>query len=318
MNIFNLHQEISSQLSLYLQLSGKTINKTTITINNHTDLVDAARILPAAQTVLFPADLALDLGDALQTYQGCFALRLPFPELLIQFDQPIPASLISPVANDDIDYLAGIILSQDDSQQNHAIAFFNSSYFCAVHWQNENDAPAQSNPLLTDNKIAAEHVIIEATTTAEVRAPLQDQLRLLVCAICAYLNCENIALDLNRPDAKISKKRAKHGKKPLPTYYTCRITKEYGLPAAKPERSDIAPQIADPTAPKRHVSFNFPVRGHIRRYQSGRAIWLGKHRRGLAHPIDPQREKLYRVARNRATQTSLPYKSARLLTISTN
>lgn len=81
-------------------------------------------------------------------------------------------------------------------------------------------------------------------------------------------------------------KRQKHGKRPLPAYYTCQIRK-----------SAYEPQGSAGEASGRHVGRLFPVRGHFRRLPSRAVTWVRAHYRGLAHAEDSQLPKVYKLDR---------------------
>lgn len=86
-----------------------------------------------------------------------------------------------------------------------------------------------------------------------------------VAATLAALSCSNARIEHVAPPEKLNKKRAKSGKPPL---------RGYAYVTISPFRSDGKPRSAggiveDRRSPREHLR-----RGHIRRYQSGKNVWI--------------------------------------------
>lgn len=98
----------------------------------------------------------------------------------------------------------------------------------------------------------------------------------------AYIHSPGVETEHVQADAATNKKRAAKGKRELPDYYICRVrrTRQEGREGGSSGK---------------HVSLMFAVRGHFRRLEDGRTIWVRAHFRGLEHGEDSIKPKTYKV-----------------------
>lgn len=103
--------------------------------------------------------------------------------------------------------------------------------------------------------------------------------------LCAVLNCSNIETDSVHPPPKLNAKRERNGK--LPFYeYKLLVVRD---PAHGTTRSGVA--VHDRRSPRQHLR-----RGHIRRYQTGKTVWINQMVVGSAR--DGIIQKDYAVTRH--------------------
>lgn len=99
----------------------------------------------------------------------------------------------------------------------------------------------------------------------------KETLRLLACAIVAYINCENVTIEKGEEvPEKVNRKREKEGKRRIDPYYVVKIRHE------KVEGGGS-------TGLGTKHSFRYDVRGHFRRMTDGKLAWVRAHQRGLSH-----------------------------------
>ena len=152
------------------------------------------------------------------------------------------------------DAVVALVMTQgevDGVLHHQVVAFFASTALNRVHWQGQAELTwlAQSQRTFIENK---------------------RMLRNLAVACVAYLNCINLTLERQETPEKVQKRRAKEGKPPLPAYYTVVVA-----PAYRREGEGEG-------GGWKHGHL-YDVRGHFRRLQDGRLIWVHPHQRGLAH-----------------------------------
>jgi hypothetical protein len=106
------------------------------------------------------------------------------------------------------------------------------------------------------------------------------QIRRICVACIGYINCENVYLEKQGevPEA-VNRKRENKGKSRLEPYYVCRI---------KGVQHD---SHATGTGAKHGVRYD--VRGHFRRLDTGKTIWVRPHQRGLQNEL--YMPKVYKV-----------------------
>ena len=247
------------------------------------DFEIAALIAAQAQTVIFHADQMLALRPALERFAEAVDYRLPFTNVILQFDRPVPEQLFfdleRPYQNDpallaettrlweeaglalhgwtpaDGDGVAALLLTQMEDggvTHNQAVAFFASTAINRVHWTG--------------------HDLTWLPYTDQHFAANKRTLRNLAVACVAYLNCVNLALEKHEAPAKVQRRRVRDGKPPILPYYTVVVA-----PAYRGEE--------DAEAHGSSHGFRYDVRGHFRRLADGRLIWVRPHQRGLAHEL---------------------------------
>lgn len=106
--------------------------------------------------------------------------------------------------------------------------------------------------------------------------------RLLAAACIQYINCENIYLEKQGevPEA-VNRKREAKGKSRLEPYYVCRIRGVQYDSQGTGEGS-------------KH-GIRYDVRGHFRRLETGKTIWVRPHQRGLTNELYVP--KVYKVSK---------------------
>lgn len=273
------------------------------------DFTTTSLIAEVSQTVLFKAEQALALVPALKRFDDQPFYKLPFPCMILQFDEYIPETVffqeetdywhnderMAEIArkireakinrgiyekqglNPDFeanDAVMGLVLGQELGVCN-AIAFFASGEIQRVKWM-EGDQIDQ----------AARYVNPSSRPRRDEAKNNKLQLARLAMACVFYLNCKNITLDKVVADKKANAKRAKKGKAIFQDYYITRVTKTKAQIQADDEEKR--------SGTGRHVSFRFDVRGHFRRLESGSVIWVSDHQRGIDK--EEYRPKVYQTS----------------------
>jgi hypothetical protein len=205
--------------------------------------------------------------------------RLPFPSVMFQFSEPIPETDILAQEKYSADKIQAIIVTQTESGINNASIWFESTAVNRAQWANESVTPLRIDPTAVETE-DADLIVTDDLTPAEVKIRNKEIIRLLAVAMVAYINCDNIELERQAVDEKINRKRAAKGKRPLEPYYTVKLR---GVQYAQ----------TDSEATGRHVSFRFDVRGHFRRLENGRTIWVRAHQRGVQNEL--YKPKAYEV-----------------------
>jgi hypothetical protein len=245
-------------------------------LNDNDDFLVTSFIALKGQTVLFDADLAIELRPTMERFRDQAEVRLPFPAMILQFDQPIPEHVF-------FNYEPGHWVKSDDSIQAlliageedviTAVAWFASNELNRVKWTMTS---ADFQRFIKDRDYRASTIALEN----------KRQLQLLAVACVLYMNCENVELERVSAPAQVNAKRERKGKRPLPEYYICRIRKSLYVPTRKEEEEDEDRERR--SSPHQHA-----VRGHFRRLQSGKTTWVVPHFRGVEQGPD----KIYRVRR---------------------
>lgn len=242
-----------------------------IKVNDHTDTIATLRILEPAQVILFDSEQALALVPAIRRFAEQLDFRLPFPSVLFQFSEPIPETDILAQEKQESDHILALVVSQTESGINNASVWFESTAINRAQWENESVTPLRIAPTAMEDDDSDFLLFADTPTPAEIKIRNKEVIRLLACAMVAYINCENITLERQAVDEKINRKRAAKGKRELTPYYTVRLR------GVRYESSE------EGAVPGRHVSFRFDVRGHFRRLEVGGLTWVRAHQRGLRH-----------------------------------
>lgn len=271
MNHRIIKQDILAVLRDYERMIQSEIaGRLSIKVNDHTDTIATLRILEPAQVILFDSEQALALVPAIRRFAEQLDFRLPFPSVLFQFSEPIPETDILAQEKQESDHILALVVSQTESGINNASVWFESTAVNRAQWENESVSPLRIAPTAMEED-DSDLLIADNLTPAEVKLHNKEIIRLLACAMVAYINCENITLERQAVDEKINRKRAAKGKRELTPYYTVRLR---GVRYENKEGASL---------PGRHVSFRFDVRGHFRRLEDGGLTWVRAHQRGLRH-----------------------------------
>jgi hypothetical protein len=244
------------------------------------DLGVTLTIAREAKVILFDTEQALALKPALDRFaENLSEYRLPFPSVMLQFSTPIPEVALLPSAEQTVemrqlgiaeDQILALLLGQEEDTTgrlvNSASAWFASTTANRVSWRDDERAHLRMLP--------------QVGRASEDAQRNKAQIRNLAIACIAYINCENITLEMQAVAEKINRKRAREGKRVLEDYYVCRL---------RPSRGESAEGDA---AAQTH-GFRYDVRGHFRRLPDGKLTWVRAHQRGLAHEL--YRPKVYKT-----------------------
>lgn len=224
------------------------------------DFQVALHVAKNSKTILFSSEQAVVLGPALERFNEAIAYRLPFDNLIFQFDEPIPElTFFRPEHPDEQpdDQLLALLLHQHEDEQgvtNQAIAYFASTAVNRVFWVG---SELRYQPG------------VEASAFHENKLRLQN----LAAGLVAYVNSVGFTLREHKVDEKVNRKRVNKGKRKLEPYYTVQLTGQYA------ERGE-----GGHGAGAGHT-YRYDVRGHFRRLEDGRLIWVRPHQRGLANEL---------------------------------
>lgn len=261
-----------------------------------------------SKTVIFSAEQAKMFSAATRDYTERLDYRLPFPFVFLQFSEPLEMPIIDTSVGPGMhmEKLIGIFLTQSEFTEETKAQF--------KRQQNE----LNKNPY---NLLGVSQIIMNAEeggvlnamiavwedfnssrfswfsdASYELAVPppnndtektVQDAwtgLKRLAISCIGYINCENVYLELQGVvPAAVNNKRAGKGKHRLEPYYVCKITGvQYG--ANGTERD----------AGSKH-SIRYDVRGHFRRLDGGKTIWVRPHQRGIENELYVP--KMYAVAK---------------------
>jgi hypothetical protein len=244
------------------------------------DLGVTLTVAREAKVILFDTEQALALKPALDRFaENLSEYRLPFPSVMLQFSTPIPEVALLPSAEQTAemrqmgiaeDQILALLLGQEEDEAgrlvNSASAWFASTTANRVSWRDDERAHLRMLP--------------QVGRASEDAQRNKAQIRNLAIACIAYINCENITLEVQAVAEKINRKRAREGKRVLEDYYVCRL---------RPSRGESA---EGETLAQTH-GFRYDVRGHFRRLPDGKLTWVRAHQRGLAHEL--YKPKVYKA-----------------------
>lgn len=277
-----IKDDILTILRNYQRMSEQAVvGRLTIKVNDHTDTIATMRMLEDAQVIVFPAETALALVPAIRRFAEQLDFRLPFPSVMFQFSAPIAETDLLAQEKDEPDKIQALVVSQTENGINNASIWFESTAVNRAQWANESVTPLRISPTAVEEE-DSDLYVMDNLTPAEVKIRNKEIIRLLAVAMVAYINCDNVVLEHQAVDERINRKRAAKGKRPLAPYYTCAIR---GV--------RYEPGESNPTG--RKVGFMFAVRGHFRRLESGRTIWVHAHYRGVEHGAESAKPKAYEV-----------------------
>lgn len=268
-----IKSEIMETLRAYEQMTQTEVaGRISIKVNDHIDTIATLRMLEDAQVILFNAEQALMLVPAIRRFAEQLDFRLPFPAILFQFSEPIAETDLLAQEKEEADRILGMVVSQTETGINNAAVWFESTAVNRAQWENESVTPLRIDPRVIETEIDRDLLIMDHLTPADIKIRNKEIIRLLACALVAYINCENITLERQAVEEKKNRKRAAKGKRVLEPYYTVKIR---GTQYERGERGETG----------RQVSFRFDVRGHFRRMENGKLTWVRPHQRGVQHEM---------------------------------
>lgn len=222
-------------------------------------------IVGDCQTVVFSKPQAEVFARLDENYSERIDYELPFPQMLIEFSKPLEI---------DGEKLYGIALSEGDVDLDD----YAKEMSARGMDMNNVDIGMEDGTVFHQGvgifRERLESVLWQVTD----RQTLFDNddpsgIKNLAIACIGYINCENIELERQEPNAKINRKRVRHGKRELDPYYLCRIRGvEYGG------------STSSPTEGSTH-GIRYDVRGHFRRFGDGRMTWVRPHQRGVGNEV---------------------------------
>jgi len=243
--------------------------------------LETARV---SQVILFDIEQVKVFWDLIcsKNFLPSVEYRLPFASTWLQFSSPIKLDEVS------IDYsgCAAMLLYQ---ALQDPLPVLNRLYL--IH--EEDDLEMMS---WFDGHLDSTYVFSAWTER------FADSYRLLAAACIQYINCENVYLEKQGEVSEaVNRKREAKGKSRLEPYYVCRIKGVQYDSHATGEGS-------------KH-GIRYDVRGHFRRMETGKTIWVRAHQRGLQNELYVP--KVYKVSKGLQTPTpnasGETYPSARIV-----
>lgn len=246
--------------------------------------------LEHGQTIVFSQEQASVFMDVTREYTERLDFRLPFQNVYLSLSAPltVPCWMGDEWRDDQI---IGLAISQKE------ITPDTLSYI-----EKLGDNPFILNPIapnLDVGLINECHVVYEDRETTHFAwmsnsehelvvdqfGPVYESwsnFKRLAIACIGYINCENIYLEKQGevPEA-VNRKREAKGKSRLEPYYVCRIKGVQYDNHATGEGS-------------KH-GIRYDVRGHFRRLETGKTIWVRPHQRGLTNELYVP--KVYQVSK---------------------
>lgn len=257
------------------------------------DMAMLVDIVENSKTIVFNNIQAEIFTHVNQEYFGALDFRLPFQKVFLQFSEPIVIDY-KLRSHDDIDRgkLIAVALDQttlkkeqveEDKKKaeiNHAKYGLGPAKFYNFDFDG-NDEIVLNRAIFLYEDWGIDRIAWQSSGTDENFVEL-DQARFdaislwknVVIACIGYINCENIYLQIEGqvPD-KVNAKRERKGKSKLEPYYVCRIRGvQYNSDGS--EKGTGSKQ-----------SIRYDVRGHFRRYESGKTTWVRAHQRGLTNEL---------------------------------
>lgn len=258
-------------------------------VNDYANALDIARF---AQTVIFSSEQAGVFSSIAESYTEGLDYKLPFQDVFIQFDKPVRSKMPMTINGGSSSFVAGILLRQIEQdtekyKQYVARSFEEAKAMGFPDFRIQNIAPTTAKTFIQNVAIAVYesfHVMrfswqLEATDDV-VFSYIRDSaaldnahwLKNMAIACVGYINCENVYLEKQgEVDEAVNRKREVKGKSRLEPYYVCRIRGVQYDSHATGEGS-------------KH-GIRYDVRGHFRRLETGKTIWVRPHQRGLQNEL---------------------------------
>lgn len=269
-----IRQRVIEMLQQYEKSSEEWVGgRVNVKVDDHVDIIATLRALESddAKTIIVPAEQALALLPAAKRFEEHLDFHLPFECCVFQFDQPIPEEKMLHREREEADEVMALVVVQYEGV-NSATAWFKSTAVNRVAWDNAPTSDFRFSPTAFEIMEDESDVLLGVSLTpAEVKMRNKETLRLLACAIVAYINCENVTIEKGEDvPEKVNRKREKEGKRRIDPYYVVKIRHE-------------KVESGGGTGTGTKHSFRYDVRGHFRRMADGKLTWVRAHQRGLSH-----------------------------------
>lgn len=239
--------------------------------------IHAAKAIQKAKPVVFSTDQLDVFFHMRKTKIDAVDYLLPFEHTLIQLSRLYPVN----IPDSGLMYLSAILLLQKTLDQNAYNEYVSKSTYGRVVPMTfgEGNKFVHLNNLFVftekDDSYAVGSVNWQSDSIHHelVGGPEGiDIFRDLAVACIGYINCENIYLEKQgEVDEAVNRKREAKGKSRLEPYYVCRIRGVQYDSHATGEGS-------------KH-GIRYDVRGHFRRLETGKTIWVRPHQRGLQNEL---------------------------------
>lgn len=249
------------------------------------------KIAHDARPILFSAEQA-DVFSKIPHYAEAIDFRLPFSDLFLQFSRPIKIGY-TPRGEHDIDRCS--LLAVAIRQESHTRQEIDEQIIVDSRYGKLSiDLPQDGDTIFVNTiSLVYEDMGTESIKWAsggdqvfsfddETRRNAVLHWKNVIVSCIGYINCENIYLEKQGevPEA-VNRKREAKGKSRLEPYYVCRIKGVQYDGHATGEGS-------------KH-GIRYDVRGHFRRLETGKTIWVRPHQRGLTNELYVP--KVYKVSK---------------------
>lgn len=223
--MYIIKNDILEILRNYKKMSETAIaGQLSVKVNEHTDTIATLYMLEDAKTIIFDAEQALALVPAIRRFAEELDFRLPFPSVIFQFTEPISETDILAQERQSNDKITALIVTQTENGINNASVWFESTAVNRAQWENESIAPLRISPTAMEEEEETDFLIADNLTPAEIKIRNKEIIRLLACAMVAYINCENVTIERQvQASEAVNRKRLAKGKKPLEPFYITRI-----------------------------------------------------------------------------------------------
>lgn len=247
--------------------------------------------LRLAKTILFSTEQIEVFRDLPPGYADSLDYRLPFPFLFIQLSSPFVVDVPMDGYVERSEILYFVLAQQELTEEALAKhkAFYSSPEFFAKPAEHLDSGILNSvfviykelNTTRFGWMSESAHEFI-TDYTRDASESFYSMLKRLCIALVGYINCENIYLEEQGGASEaVNRKRAAKGKARIEPYYVCRI------------KGVQSPSHATGTGVKHSIRYD--VRGHFRRLDSGKTIWVRPHQRGVQNEL--YIPKVYKVTK---------------------
>lgn len=262
--------------------------------NTHYGILDHAHLISLskdAKVISFSSQQANVFLGLIGKYKEPLDFRLPFEKVFLMFDEPLEMDY-SLRSEHDIDRgkLMCVALHQFEATEKE----WNeraSGKLDSMHWVPSFDVDG-GKALINSAAFVYSDFGIDRWSWQSydnshslsgndlTRTVAMNTWRSVVIACIGYINCVNVNLEMTGfVKESVNAKRESKGKSRLNPYYVCKIVNKNSESIG--------------TGTGSHHQIRYDVRGHFRRYDDGKTIWVRPHQRGLENEIYVP--KIYRL-----------------------